>query len=68
MAVPPPFADPTHLEARLTVWLEMLERSVAEVNRVAADIRGAMGTAATSRQGPTEPPRSDRGADHSPKP
>lgn len=51
MSVPPPFADPVHLEARLTVWLEMLERSVAEVNRVAADIRGAM--AAADAQGRT---------------
>lgn len=39
MPVPPPFRDPTHIEARLLVVADMLERAVAEVHRAMDDIR-----------------------------
>lgn len=40
MPVPPPLSDPTHIEARLLVVAEMLDRAVAEVRRAMAEVRG----------------------------
>lgn len=39
MPVPPPLHDPAHLETRLLVVAEMLERAVAEVRRAMDEIR-----------------------------
>jgi signal transduction histidine kinase len=33
MPVPPPIPDPTHIETRLLLVAEMLDRAVAEVRR-----------------------------------
>ncbi len=39
MAVPPPLHDPTHIETRLLIVAEMLEKAVAEVRRAVAVVR-----------------------------
>lgn len=39
MPTPPPMPDPTHLETRLLIVAEMLDRAVAEVRRAMAEIR-----------------------------
>ncbi len=39
MRAPPP--DPGHIEQRLQILAEMLDRAVAEVRRVVAEIQGA---------------------------
>jgi hypothetical protein len=41
MPVPPPIPDPSHIEMRLLVVAEMLEKAVAEVRRAMADVQGA---------------------------
>jgi hypothetical protein len=40
MPVPPPLPDPSHLETRLLMWAEMLEKAVTEVRRVTAEMKG----------------------------
>lgn len=40
MPVPPPMHDPAHLETRLLVVAEMLEKAVAEVHKAMDEIRG----------------------------
>lgn len=40
MALPPPLPDPAHIETRLLVVAEMLERAVAEVRRTMAEVKG----------------------------
>lgn len=40
MALPPPMTDPSHLETRLLVVAEMLEKAVAEVRRTMAEVKG----------------------------
>jgi hypothetical protein len=42
MPLPPPLPDPTHIETRLLVVAEMLEKAVAEVVNVMAEIRGTI--------------------------
>ncbi len=44
MSVPPPLHDPAHLETRLLLLAELLERAVAEVRRTAAEIRPTVAT------------------------
>jgi len=39
MPVPPPLPDPAHIELRLLVVAEMLEKAVAEVRRAMAEIK-----------------------------
>lgn len=39
MPVPPPLNDPQHIETRLLVVAEMLERAVAEVRRAMDEIK-----------------------------
>lgn len=39
MPVPPPMHDPSHVETRLLVLAELLERAVQEVRRAMADIK-----------------------------
>jgi hypothetical protein len=39
MPVPPPMHDPSHVETRLLVLAELLERAVQEVRRAMVDIR-----------------------------
>jgi hypothetical protein len=39
MPVPPPMHDPVHIETRLLVVAEMLERAVAEVRRAMDEIK-----------------------------
>jgi len=39
MPVPPPLSDPSHIETRLLVVAEMLDRAVAEVRRAMDDIK-----------------------------
>lgn len=39
MPTPPPIPDPTHIETRLLIVAEMLDRAVAEVRRAMAEIR-----------------------------
>jgi hypothetical protein len=39
MPVPPPLPDPSHLETRLLIVAEMLEKAVAEVRRVTAEMK-----------------------------
>lgn len=36
----PPLPDPSHIETRLLVVAEMLEKAVAEVRRTMAEIKG----------------------------
>lgn len=40
MPLPPPLPDPNHIEARLLIVAEMLDRAVAEVRRAMAEVRG----------------------------
>lgn len=40
MPLPPPLPDPSHIETRLMVVAEMLERAVEEVHRVMDEIKG----------------------------
>lgn len=40
MPLPPPLPDPAHLETRLMVVAEMLDRAVEEVRRAMADLKG----------------------------
>lgn len=48
MPVPPPMRDPSHVETRLLVLAELLERAVQEVRRAMADIKaGPDGIGAT---------------------
>lgn len=46
MPLPPPLPDPMHIEARLAVVEEMLERAITEVRRVteelSRDVRAAV--------------------------
>lgn len=62
MAVPPPLPDPTHIETRLLIVAEMLERAVNEVHRVMTDIKGDTSVALEATDGrsvddnPTIPP------------
>jgi hypothetical protein len=39
MPTPPPIPDPTHIETRLLIVAEMLDRAVAEVRRAMAEIK-----------------------------
>ena len=39
MPVPPPLHDPSHVEARLLIVAEMLDRAVEEVRRAMAEIK-----------------------------
>lgn len=39
MPVPAPMRDPSHVETRLLILAEMLERAVAEVRRISAEIK-----------------------------
>ena len=43
MPTPPPLPDPTHIETRLLVVAEMLDRAVAEVRRAMAEIQASTG-------------------------
>jgi hypothetical protein len=54
MPVPPPLKDPNHIETRLLVVAEMLEKAVAEVRRTMAEIRSV-----TPAEG-TRPPSEER--------
>lgn len=60
MPVPPPFPDPAHIEQRLLVVSEMLDRAVEEVRRAMAEIKAGPPLSA-SRPAPDEPddPESD---------
>jgi hypothetical protein len=40
MPTPPPLPDPSHIETRLLVVAEMLEKAVREVRRTMAEIKG----------------------------
>lgn len=42
MPVSPPMPDPSHIETRLLVIAEMLDRAVAEVHRAVADVKGGL--------------------------
>jgi hypothetical protein len=42
MSAPPPLQDPVHIETRLLIVAEMLEKAVEEVRRTMADIRYAV--------------------------
>jgi len=42
MPVPPPLTDPSHIETRLLIVAEMLERAVAEVRRAMAEVKGGI--------------------------
>jgi hypothetical protein len=55
MPVPPLLHDPQHIETRLLVVAEMLERAVAEVNRVVDEIKAVAPLVAP----PTSPPGTD---------
>jgi hypothetical protein len=39
MPVPPPMSDPSHIETRLLIVAEMLEKAVAEVRRTMAELK-----------------------------
>lgn len=39
MAVPPPLPDPTHIETRLLIVTEMLDKAIAELRRVTAEVK-----------------------------
>ncbi len=39
MPVPPPMSDPAHLEARMLVLSDILNRAVAETNKIMEEIR-----------------------------
>lgn len=39
MGLPPPLSDPAHIETRLLVVAEMLEKAVAEVRRTMVEVR-----------------------------
>lgn len=39
MSLPPPLHDPAHIETRLLVVAEMLERAVAEVRKAMNDLK-----------------------------
>lgn len=41
MPTPPPLPDPIHIETRLLIVAEMLERAVDEVRRAMEDLKGA---------------------------
>lgn len=41
MPLPPPLHDPQHIETRLLVVAEMLERAVAEVRRTMDEIKAS---------------------------
>lgn len=39
MPLPPPLPDPSHLETRLRIMVELLDRVVAEARRAIDDLR-----------------------------
>lgn len=56
MPVPAPMHDPSHVETRLMVLAELLERAVQEVRRAMADIKaGPDGIGATPIPEPNAP-------------
>lgn len=57
MTVPPPMRDPVHIETRLLVVAEMLERAVEEVRRAMEEIkRGGGGHSLTIQPAPDDHP------------
>ncbi len=51
MPVPPPLPDPGHIETRLLVVAEMLERAVAEVRRAMDEVRAVTPPGGVRRPG-----------------
>ena len=41
MAVPPPLPDPTHIEMRLLIVTEMLDKAIVELRRVTEEVKTA---------------------------
>lgn len=58
MSVPPPLVDPSHIETRLLIVAEMLDRAVAEVRRAMAELSA---TAPVTDE--PQPPEPDAGRD-----
>lgn len=64
MPLPPPLRDSVHIETRLLVVAEMLEKAVAEVHRAMAEIKsshppaGDLPTTPIERPVPTDDARS----------
>ncbi len=50
MPLPPPLPDPAHIETRLIVVAEMLEKAVAEVRRAMKEVRGEDGGSSTDNR------------------
>lgn len=57
MPVPPPLPDPGHIETRLLVVAEMLEKAVAEVRRAMDEVRATTPPEGSRRPKVTEEPR-----------
>lgn len=64
MALPPPLSDPSHIEMRLLVVAEMLERAVAEVHRAMADIKIGEQSADPTGVSPPETSSTPSAEDH----
>lgn len=52
MPAPAPLPDPTHIETRLLVVAEMLEKAVTEVRRTMAEIKGEIESSMPTESAP----------------